>query len=132
MGFSMAPTLLDGDSYVLSRISYHFRQPRRGDIVAVQLQAQQSLSVKRIIALPGELITIRGGKVYVNRKALEEPYLPEALETFPGALGEHEYEIAVDCYFVMGDNRANSVDSRTVGAVHRDCIQGVLLLWDLN
>ena len=131
-GSSMAPTLIDGDGYVLSHLSYLVRMPRRGDIVAVQLHARESLSVKRVIALPGERVAFRNGHVYVNGKVLDEPYLRTTRATSPGALGEHEYEIAKDCYFVMGDNRENSLDSRTVGAVRRDWIQGVILLWDLN
>ena len=131
-GSSMAPTLEDGHGFVLSHLSYCFRSPRRGDIVAVYLQAGQTLSVKRIVAMPRERIAIRGGRVYVNEKLLEEPYLPAGLVTAPDGLGTREYEIADDCYFVMGDNRPNSFDSRSVGAVRKDRIHGVILLWDLN
>jgi signal peptidase I len=131
-GRSMEPTLHEGDRFVLSRLSYHVRSPKRGDIVAISLHAGESLSVKRIIGLPLERIAIRGGRVHINGRELPEPYLPEPRATAPGALGEREYEIAANCYFVMGDNRANSLDSRNVGALSRDRIEGVILLWDLN
>jgi signal peptidase I len=129
-GHSMEPTLKQGDHFILSHISYRFRNPRRGDIVALHTPDVSFMSVKRIIALPGESVAIRNGTVFVNGCLLQEPYLDPMMHTDPFKLAGHEYEVAPNCYFVLGDNRTGSLDSRQFGAVRRSQLEGVLLLWE--
>ena len=126
VGESMTPTLQPQDRRLLNRWAYRLSPPARGDIVAIALPWDHDLSVKRIIALPHERIQIRDGIVYVNDKPLAEPYLPPHRFTHAGNLSTHAYRIEPDSYFVMGDNRASSMDSRYFGAVHRRWIIGRL------
>lgn len=123
---SMAPTLKSGERHILWMLPYRFRDPRRGEIVAVRIPGDDSLIVKRIIALPMESIEIRDGRVYVDNRPLDERYLHETVNTAPGRLVNHRYQVAPDCYFVLGDNRPSSIDSRDFGAIQRTWIVGTL------
>jgi len=124
-GPSMAPALVDGQRLLVHRWFYLVRTPQRGDIVALRLPGEHEQLVKRVIALPQETIRFSGGRVYVNGDALDEPYLRGAA-TCGDALGSNTYRIADDCYFVQGDNRAVSLDSRAFGAVPRASIVGMI------
>jgi len=124
VGPSMAPTLADGERFIIQRWLYLLRKPRRGEIVAVRAPFPDDLSVKRIIGLPGERVRVRHGRVYVNDRELGEPYLAPHIVTLPGLLTTNTYEVAPDCYFVLGDNREVSEDSRFFGAVPREQILG--------
>ena len=123
-GNSMAPALLDGQRFIINRIIYRLRDPEPGDVVAIRLPNEEDFSVKRIVALPGDVIQIKDGNVHVNGKRLPEPYLPAGITTEGRKLGDAGYAVADDCYFVLGDNRAVSVDSRVFGAVNRTCLVG--------
>jgi signal peptidase I len=117
---SMHPTLPEGGYYLVNKYIYYFTPPDRGDIVVFQgdKDAPKDL-VKRVIGLPGETIHIRFGHVYINGRALDEPY---ALgNTYPD-LRPHLIEDGV--YFVLGDNRPVSNDSRHFGAVPGKNIEG--------
>lgn len=108
---SMENTIMTKDRLIASRLSYLFNQPERQDIVVLKSPAEDEnkLYLKRIIGLPGETVNIIDGKVYINdnKIPLEEPYLKEDM------LGDFgKYVIPEDHYFVMGDNRNNSFDSR--------------------
>lgn len=125
-GPSMYPTLINTDYYWLNRFAYVIGQPRRGDIVAIKDPSGHGFDVKRIIATPDESIYLNNGKVFVDGQPLREPYLPVKMLTFAYDF-KHEDEfwcLAPDEYFVMGDNRGNSTDSRSFGAIKRAAILG--------
>ena len=129
-GSSMEPTLQDGDSLLVDKISYRFTEPKRFDIVIFPYQyGDDQYFIKRVIALPGETIRIdNDGNIYVDGKLLEETYGAEVIQD-PGravseiTLGEKEY-------FVMGDNRNHSMDSRdpSVGNISKKDILGRALI----
>lgn len=117
---SMHPTLTEGQAFLVNRYIYHFGHPRRGDIVALRRDRFDSEQyVKRVIALEGELLMIRNGTVYVNGHPLSEPYAVGG--TFPDY---GPYRIAQGFYFVMGDHRIVSEDSRSFGPISRRDIRG--------
>lgn len=117
---SMEPTLYEGQYLIVSKISYWFHLPERGDIVVLDPPNGQSEIpyIKRIVGLPGEAVEIRAGRVWINGIALNEPYIsspPSYQQT--RVLGEEEY-------LVLGDNRNNSSDSHVWGTLPRDNIIG--------
>jgi len=126
-GRSMEPTLQDGDQLIVDKISYRFRDPERFDIIIFPYHgdgSKKTYYIKRIIGLPGETIQIVDGKIYINGEVLEENYGKEVMEgsgraSQPIVLGDDEY-------FVLGDNRNNSKDSRveSVGNIKRSDIIG--------
>jgi signal peptidase I len=127
-GPSMYPTLITGNFYWLDRFAYEIRKPQPGDIVALKDPSGHGFDVKRIIAVPTQSIYIKGGKVYVNGQVLKEPYLPLKLKTFAYADKPDElFCLARDQFFVMGDNRGNSCDSRSFGPISRGLILGKIL-----
>jgi signal peptidase I len=127
-GQSMSPTLENYGSYWLNRFAYLRSEPKRADIVALKDPRDKTLLVKRIIAMPGQSVYLNHGKVFVDGKLLEEPYLPEKTPTYAYEKNESEFfVIGKDEYFVMGDNRNNSTDSRTFGAVPRQYILGKVI-----
>jgi signal peptidase I len=124
-GSSMYPTLFDNGNYWLNRSAYSKQEPQRIDIVAIKDPEDGVLIVKRIIALPGESVYLNHGRVYVNGQLLNEPYLPDKMPTYAYEKNESEFlVIGKDDYFVLGDNRNNSCDSRTFGTVPRQDILG--------
>jgi signal peptidase I len=124
-GTSMAPTLFDRGNYWLNRFVYLYEKPHRTDIVALKDPQDGILVVKRIIAMPGESIYLNKGKVYVNGKLLTEPYISKYTPTFAYEKNESEmFILGRNEYFVLGDNRGNSMDSRTYGPVPRENILG--------
>ncbi|MGN6711140.1 signal peptidase I [Anaerocolumna jejuensis] len=107
---SMENTIMIGDRIIASRLSYHFHEPQRGDIIVFNFPDDESQKyLKRIIGLPGETVKIKDGKVYINdsKTPLKEDYLKE---TPVGDYGP--YTVPKDSYFLMGDNRNDSFDSR--------------------
>lgn len=105
---SMENTVETGSRVIVNRIAYLFEEPQRGDIIAFELPDDESqLYLKRIVGLPGEAIESRGGKVYVDGVELSEPYVRELCYMDFGP-----YTVPRDSYFMMGDNRNNSWDSR--------------------
>ncbi len=118
---SMRPTLEEGDRVLLSRITYHFREPARGDVVVFHspINAGEDL-VKRVVGTPGDRISVGDGRLYVNGVAQSEPYLLE-----PDFAGEFPETVIPDGeVFVMGDNRNNSGDSRLFGPIAQSSIIG--------
>jgi signal peptidase I len=108
---SMLPNLHEGEYVIVDKVSYLLHPPERGDIIVFTRPNQPDL-IKRVIGLPGDLIEIRGGRVHINGVALDEPYLAEPINQSMAA-----QQVAPDHYFVMGDNRNNSSDSRLFGAI---------------
>jgi len=105
---SMEDTIMTGSRVIMYRAAYWLEDPARGDIVAFRLPDDESqLLLKRIIGLPGETVEGIDGKVYINGEELEEPYIDTV---YYGSFGP--YVIPEDCYFMMGDNRGISWDSR--------------------
>lgn len=128
VGPSMTPTLHDADHYFLNRWIYHWHSPRRSDIVVVKDPSDGAFVVKRIIAMPGESIYFKNGRVFVNGKELFEPYLTEGTSTFVTSRGNEAFVMCgKDQYFVLGDNRNNSFDSRFYGPVRRQNILGAVI-----
>ena len=124
-GHSMETTLSDGDNLIVDKISYRFRDPERFEIIVFPFQYEEhTYYIKRIIGLPGETVQVIDGYVYINGEVLDENYGLEVMDdpgiaAEPITLGEGEY-------FVLGDNRNHSSDSRdpSVGVLHRDDIMG--------
>jgi signal peptidase I len=126
LGPSMKPTLEQGDRRFLKRWIFYFREPERGDVVAVARPGERDLAVKRIVGLPGETLLIDDSRIYINGTALTEPYLGERISTYPHAYGATPLTLGPDQYFVAGDNRNNSEDSRAYGPLSRDMIKGLI------
>ena len=125
-GSSMQTTLSDGDQVLVDKLTYRFQQPKRYDVIAFPYRYEQdTFYVKRIIGLPGEKIRIVAqGTIFINEEALEEDYGTETI-TQPGYAFTPKI-LDEDEYFVLGDNRNDSVDSRyaSVGYVRREEIIG--------
>ena len=135
-GSSMEATLSNGDQLIVDKISYRFRDPKRYDIIVFPFHYEDNtFYIKRIIGLPGETIQIDGeGNIWVNGEILEESYGREMIRD-PGLAAE-PITLGEDEYFVMGDNRNNSSDSRVeaVGNIHRNEIIGraFIRIWPLS
>lgn len=125
-GQSMEPTLQDGDSLLIEKVSYRFSSPKRFDIIVFPYQyGDNQFFIKRIIGLPGESIRIDiDGNIYVDGEILKEGYGAEVILD-PGR-AETEVVLGEDEYFVMGDNRNHSMDSRdiSVGSINKADITG--------
>ncbi|MCC8103163.1 MAG: signal peptidase I [Clostridiales bacterium] len=135
-GRSMNDTLQDGDNLIVEKLSYRFGDPQRFDIIVFKpYEDSDELYIKRIIGLPGETVRIdMDGNIYIDGELLEEDYGKETIAN-PGRASE-EITLGEDEYFVLGDNRNNSTDSRTekVGNVSRDSIvdKAWLRIWPLG
>ena len=128
VGESMVPTLHDSQHYLLNRWVYLLRAPKRQDIVVIRDPIDNGYAVKRIIATGGDSVYLNGGNVYVNGKKIEEPYLASGTPTFGySKRTERIIKCGEDQYFVLGDNRRNSTDSRTYGPVPRQSILGLIV-----
>lgn len=157
-GPSMEPTFHNGERVYTNRLPQWLSTTdvgktlglnyNRGDIIVFFKPTMGNSLIKRVIGLPGDTIKIQGGRVYVNGKMLEETYLPDGTFTKSGNLKEGvEYKVQIeevngngetvidqDVFFVMGDNRAVSNDSRYIGFIKREWMQGkvVFRLWPLE
>jgi len=124
-GRSMMPTLKPGDCRFVNRLLPHFRDYKRGDIVVIRDPARNEFIVKRIVGVPHDYVLVRSGRVYVNDRLLPEPYLDLGTETTAGML-RGVVMVEDSSYFVMGDNRAESDDSRFFGDVNRRDMMGII------
>ncbi len=136
-GESMKPSFSDGDYLIIDELSYHFRTPARGDVIVFKYPNDQTTYfVKRIIAVPSERVKIENGMVTIYNTehpdgiVLSEPYLPKDVITNR----DGQYTVSANEYFVMGDNRAYSYDSRSWGMLPRSLIVGLVRfrLWPLT
>lgn len=114
-GASMDPTLNDKDIMLLDEISYRFSDIERFDIVVVK--GEDEYLIKRVIGLPGETVEYKNDKLYIDGKYVKEDFKHKETFDFSTTLGKDEY-------FIMGDNRTNSTDSRVFGPISRDKIMG--------
>jgi signal peptidase I len=134
---SMSPTLKPGDNLLIDKSIYHFQSPKRGDLIMFKATEQlveqgfppDSIWIKRVIGLPGEIVEVKNGKVHINDQPLEESYIAEKIDYILGSI-----EVPANSYFVLGDNRNNSLDSHITymfGFVPKELIigQAIRIFW---
>ena len=127
-GPSMYPTVVTNNYLIALRFPYYFHSPQRGDVVILKSPYDPSTDlIKRVVGLPGETILIRSGTVYINGKVLCEPYLRPGVDgawtvNADWPADGRPYQLSSSQYFVMGDNRNVSEDSRIFGPVQRSSI----------
>lgn len=126
-GESMEPNFYDHEYLIIDELTYHLHQPSRGDVIVFHYPNDpKEYFLKRIIGLPGERVKVAGGNVTVYNDAhpegvaIDETYLPKDLET----MGDQTTTLGTDEFFVMGDNRPNSFDSRRFGPINKSLIVG--------
>jgi signal peptidase I len=144
---SMLPTLQVGDRIIVNKLSYDFHDVHRGDIVVFKRPPLESQNysdlVKRVVGLPGETISSVNGKIYINGKLLSVPWLPPGPQDFTGPLASDAHpqfnmpgpvKIPAGEYYVMGDNRTDSEDSRFFGPIPKSLIVGraVAVVWPVS
>ncbi len=127
VGSSMVPTLSNSQRYLLNRWVFHVRAPQRGDIVVIRDPVDNGYSVKRIIAVGGDTLFLKEGAVYLNGKKLPERYIRPGTATFGPAWSAQPFQCPGGQFFVMGDNRSDSVDSRSYGPVPRANVLGLVV-----
>lgn len=131
-GTSMAPLLSDQERIFINKFVYRFEPIQRGDVVVFWYPLDHTKSfIKRVIGLPGETVEIRQGTVYVDGQSIQEPYVPAQYEDLSDY---RSYRVPNDSYFVMGDHRISSNDSRVFGAVASKYIYGraVFAYWPVE
>lgn len=118
-GESMTPNFEDGELILTEKVSYRFSTPKRGDVIVFRAPGQNKVDfIKRIIGLPGDHLVIDDGSIYVNEKRLDESYETQATQS------EVNLVLGQSQYFVLGDNRSASSDSRVFGPIERSAIEG--------
>ncbi len=132
-GASMEPSFYNGDYLLIDELAYRFREPTRGEVVVFKYPGDhRSFYIKRLIGLPGERVTIESGQVAIyngnNEKVLQEPYLHNQ------TAGRFDVVLSSNQYFVMGDNRSFSFDSRNWGPLAKGEIVGLVRfrLWPVS
>jgi signal peptidase I len=125
MGSSMEPYYHAFDYLIIDKLTFRLREPQRGEVIVFHPPFDQKIYyIKRIIGLPGEEVKISNGKIYINGKELKEDYFDNGVYT----PGETSLVLGKDEYFVLGDNRAQSFDSRKWGPLHKKFIVGRVLI----
>ena len=122
---SMEPTLRPGDFFLVNRLAYRSHRPAAGDVVAVYALDREDVWVKRVVAGPGDVVALRAGTLYRNGRPVREPYARKSRQAML------RVKVPAGRFFVLGDNRDNSEDSRTWGTLKRDLIIGkvALIYW---
>ena len=136
-GSSMEPTMHNSQYLIVDKLTYNLTNPKRGEVIVFAAPDMSGADyIKRVIGLPGETVNIKDNKVYINGKELDQSFLPSDFKTYIGndATTSLETKLNADQYFVMGDNREHSHDSRAIGAISKDAIVGRawLTLYPLN
>jgi len=140
-GASMEPNFYTGERVLVEKVSKHFKEFERGDVVILHPPNNESIDyIKRIVALPGEMVKIYNCEIYISKDGktfvIEEPYLDDSECTGGGPKVKEGRFIQLEAgeYFVLGDNRGNSADSRYFGKIDESMILGkaVLRFWPLN
>lgn len=126
-GDSMVPNLKDGELLLTEKVNYRFGEPKRGDVVVFQAPGREVDFIKRIIALPGEKVDVVSGEIFVNNQKLGENYIDVQTQ------GDIDKTLGPDEYFMLGDNRGASFDSRMLGPVKKEALRGRawLVYWPL-
>lgn len=121
-GPSMQPNFYTDDLIVVNRFVYYFGTPSRGDVIVLRnpVNAADDDLIKRIVGLPGETVEIKNGRVFINGVMLEEPYVKDFCRGFC----DGTWYLGDDQYFILGDNRNNSMDSHSFGPINRSLIVG--------
>ena len=130
-GASMEPSFIDGEYILTNKILYKIKDPKRGDVVIFKSPGNPDIDyIKRIIGLPGDTVMLRNDTMYVNGTEVEEPYLSPGITIFGGSYLDENQEIVVPEgeYFVMGDNRPHSADSREFGTIPKEDFIGKAIL----
>ena len=131
-GSSMYPNFKDKQYLLTEKISYQFNEPQRGDVVIFKAPASEPCAadeceyIKRVIGVPGDIVMVKEGDVYLNGEKLDQSFLPEMVYSSPGEYMEEgvEKEVPEGQYLCFGDNRPNSRDGREFGPIDRDLIIG--------
>lgn len=126
-GPSMEPTLWDGESLIVYKLAYRFGAPKRGDVVVFRYPLNPEKDyVKRCVAVGGDTVEMRVGRLYVNGQLIPEPYV-----NYPGLTEMKSITVPEDSIFVLGDHRTNSEDSRVFGPVNLSLLKGkaVFVIW---
>ena len=136
-GASMMPNFPDGEYLLTDKVSYRFNEPKRGDVVVFEApNGNGDDFIKRIIGLPNDKIAAKGGSIFINGLKLKEPYLSDSIYTSAGRFLKEGDTVSVPegQFFVLGDNRAHSSDSRAWGFVTQDKITGRawFIYWPLD
>jgi signal peptidase I len=147
---SMLDTLRPGDRVLVNRVVYHLREPERGDVIVFQYpEDPEVVFIKRVVGVPGDVLEVRDGRLYVNGGKVAEPYVhrtggridPTVAQATVAGSTMHDpwslaepYRIPEGSYFVMGDNRTDSDDSRDWGTVPRTAIvgEGLATYWPFS
>ncbi|HAU99161.1 MAG: Signal peptidase I [Microgenomates group bacterium GW2011_GWF2_45_18] len=141
-GLSMFPTFHHADFVLTDKVAYQLHSPERGDVVVFHAPPQAQCPagtgcdyIKRVIALPGDSVEVKNNVIYINGQILQEPYLDSTILTTPGAFSQNRVmKMRTDEYFVVGDNRPHSSDSRTWGPVTPKEIVGKVIFryWPIS
>lgn len=126
-GISMEPNLHDSEYLIVDRLTYRIKMPEKGDVIVFRAPDNQQVDyIKRIIATAGDEIEIVDNKIIINGRPIEEKYLPSNFQTLINGSLENDMKktIGQDEYFVMGDNREHSLDSRIFGVIQKSAIVG--------
>ena len=129
-GQSMEPSLFSHESLFVEKVSRYSDNIERGQIIIVNYPGEDGVFVKRVVGLPGDTLEVRDGSLYVNGERREEPYILDQ---------EMDYEmekttVPTDSYFVLGDNRNDSLDSHLIGSIPQDMVRGhaLFIIWPLS
>ncbi len=136
-GSSMEPNFHDGEYLLTDKISYRLHTPERGDVIVFKAPPDYvDEFIKRIIGIPGDTVSVKNSKVFVNGREIPEAYIPAEYHTYAGRFADEGAVLTVpaDEYFVLGDNREHSLDSRNIGFIGKDKITGRawLIYWPVN
>lgn len=118
-GDSMLPNFFNNELLLTEKVSYRFGEPERGDVIVFKAPKRQNVDfIKRIVGLPGDSVKIENGAVFINDVELDEPYETQKTQ------GVESLTLSQNEYFVLGDNRSSSSDSRSFGPIEKDNIRG--------